>query len=148
MKFTFLGYSQEKLIENGIDLKEASILRLVADLHKGLVNKKKYSVFNNEIYVWFTYGYLARQFPIAGSEKTIMRKINELVEKGFLKKIIKTNRNGMAGTYMYIAVSKNMKSLTLSVKKIIRIFTICPIILSKLSDKFSYGVNLFGKRYN
>ena len=85
----YLGYSQEKLIENGIDLKEASILRLVADLHKGLVNKKKYSVFNNEIYVWFTYGYLARQFPIAGSEKTIMRKINELVEKGFLKKIIK-----------------------------------------------------------
>ena len=111
MKFTFLGYSQEKLIENGIDLKEASILRLVADLHKGLVNKKKYSVFNNEIYVWFTYGYLARQFPIAGSEKTIMRKINELVEKGFLKKIIKTNRNGMAGTYMYIAVSKKYEEL-------------------------------------
>ena len=40
-----------------------------------------------------------------------MRKINELVEKGFLKKIIKTNRNGMAETYMYIAVSKKYEEL-------------------------------------
>ncbi len=111
MKFTFLGYSQKKLIENEIDLRGAAVLRLIADLHTNILKKKKYIIYNGRFYIWFTYGYLIQEFPLLGSEKTVIRKINELVEKGFLHKIIKTNKNGMAGTYMYVTLTDKYEEL-------------------------------------
>ena len=111
MKFTFLGYSQKRLIENGIDLKGATVLRFIADLYSAILKKNKYIIYNNTYYIWITYGYLIQEFPLLGSEKTVIRKINELVEKGFLHKIIKTNRKGVAGTYMYITLTEKYKEL-------------------------------------
>lgn len=42
MKYFILGYNQEKLIENRLDIKDALILRTFADFYESCVKNKNY----------------------------------------------------------------------------------------------------------
>lgn len=83
MKYTIHGYSQEKLIENDIDLSTSLILRVIADMYTSNSNSLEYKIIDNDKYMWCTYGYLVKQIPIIGTDKTLKRKIETLVEKRF-----------------------------------------------------------------
>ena len=112
MKYTIYGYSQEKLNNQGIDLESALILRVIADLYTSNSKKIEYKIMENDKYMWCTYGYIYKQIPIVGSEKTMVRKIDSLIEKGILKKIVLKEKNGKKGNYLFITLGENYSDLT------------------------------------
>lgn len=112
MKYTINGYSQKKLNELNIDLETSLILRVIGDLYTSNSNSMEYKIIKDDKYMWCTYSYIYQQIPIIGSEKTLVRKINSLIEKDILKKELLTEKNGRKGKYLYIAFGKNYASLT------------------------------------
>lgn len=111
MKYTINGYSQEKLIEYDIDLSSSLILRVIADMYTSNSKKLEYKMLDDDKYMWCTYGYLLEQIPILGTERTLIRKIDSLIEKNILKKKILSQRNGKLGRYLYISLGEIYDSL-------------------------------------
>lgn len=112
MKYTINGYSQEKLIEYNIDLSSSLILRVIADMYTSNAKTLEYKMLDDDKYMWCTYGYLLEQIPILGTERTLIRKVDSLIEKNILKKIILPQRKGKTGRYLYISLGENYHSLT------------------------------------
>lgn len=112
MKFTVNGYSQEKLIKMNLDLIDSLILRVLADMYSSNSQKIEYKIINDDKYMWSKYGYILEQIPIIGSERTLIRKIDSLIEKNIIKKIVLTSKKGVKGKYLYIAFDKTYEELT------------------------------------
>ena len=121
MKYTINGYSQEALIKNDLDLIDSLILRTLSDMYSSNSKKIDYKILEYETegnktdkdkFMWIKYGYLFEQVPIVGSERTIIRRIDKLIEKKFLKKQILNCRNGVKGTFLYVALNESYSDLT------------------------------------
>lgn len=112
MKYTVNGYSQEKLIKMNLDLIDSLILRVLADMYSSNSQKIEYKIINDDKYMWSKYGYILEQIPIIGSKRTLIRKIDSLIEKNILKKVVLTSKKGVKGKYLYIAFDKNYEELT------------------------------------
>lgn len=125
MKNTINGFRQDKLIENGLDLADSLILRLFADMYSSNSSKIEYQILEYEVeneetkektlekdkFMWITYDYLYSQIPLVGSKSTFIRKVGELVEKGFLKKQVKNLKKGKKGTFLYISFGTKFSEL-------------------------------------
>ena len=117
MKYTVNGYSQEALIKHDLDLTDSLILRLFADMYSSNSSKIEYQILEYEVeneegkervlkkdkFMWITYDYLYSQIPLVGSKSTFIRKVGELIEKGFLKKQVTNLKKGKKGTFLYIS---------------------------------------------
>ncbi len=112
MKYTINGYSQEKLLKNNLDLSDSLILRVIADIYSSNGKKIEYKIINNDKYMWISYGYLFEQIPVIGSERTLVRKIDGLIEKEMLKKELVTSKKGIKGRFLYISFGKKYFELT------------------------------------
>ena len=112
MKYTINGYSQEKLLKNNLDLSDSLILRVIADIYSSNGKKIEYKIINNDKYMWISYSYLFEQIPIIGSERTLVRKIDGLIEKEMLKKELVTSKKGIKGRFLYISFGKKYFELT------------------------------------
>ena len=112
MKYTINGYSQEKLLKNNLDLSDSLILRVLADIYSSNGKKIEYKIMNNDKYMWISYGYLFEQIPVIGSERTLVRKIDSLIEKGVLKKELVTSKKGIKGRFLYISFGEKYFELT------------------------------------
>ena len=112
MKYTIKVYSQEKLLKNKLDLSDSIILRVLADIYSSNGKKIEYKIINNDKYMWISYGYLFEQIPIIGSERTLVRKIDSLIEKGMLKKELVTSKKGIKGRFLYISFGEKYFELT------------------------------------
>ena len=112
MKYTINGYSQEKLLKNNLDLSDSLILRVLADIYSSNGKKIEYKIMNNDKYMWISYGYLFEQIPVIGSERTLVRKIDSLIEKGMLKKELVTSKKGIKGRFLYISFGEKYFELT------------------------------------
>ena len=62
--------------------------------------------------MWIKYSYLFEQIPIVGSERTIIRRIDKLIKKKILKKRVLNCRNGVKGTFLYVALNESYSDLT------------------------------------
>ena len=103
MKYTINGYSQEKLLKNNLDLSDSLILRVLADIYSSNSKKIEYKIMNNDKYMWISYGYLFEQIPVIGSKRTLVRKIDKLIEKGILKKELVISKRGIKGRFLYVS---------------------------------------------
>ena len=127
MKYTVNGYSQEALIKNGLDLIDSLILRTLSDMYLSNSKKIDYKILENEVeerksegekkdnkdkFMWIKYSYLFEQIPIVGSERTIIRRIDKLIKKKILKKRVLNCRNGVKGTFLYVALNESYSDLT------------------------------------
>lgn len=112
MKYTINGYSQEKLLKNNLDLSDSLILRVLADIYSSNSKKIEYKIMNNDKYMWISYGYLFEQIPVIGSERTLVRKIDNLIEKGILKKELVTSKKGIKGRFLYVSFGEKYFELT------------------------------------
>ena len=112
MKYTINGYSQEKLLKNNLDLSDSLILRVLVDIYSSNGKKIEYKIMNNDKYMWISYGYLFEQIPIIGSERTLVRKIDNLIEKRVLKKELVTSKKGIKGRFLYISFGEKYFELT------------------------------------
>ena len=87
--------------------------------------------------MWCTYDYLIEQIPILGTERTLIRKIESLIEKKILKKKILSQKKGRTGRYLYISLGENYDSLTeykTNDKMSLEQMTNCP----ETNDKMSF----------
>ena len=127
MKYTVNGYSQEALIKNDLDLIDSLILRTLSDMYLSNSKKIDYKILENEVeerelegekkdnkdkFMWIKYSYLFEQIPIVGSERTIIRRIDKLIKKKILKKWVLNCRNGVKGTFLYVALNESYSDLT------------------------------------
>jgi hypothetical protein len=103
MRYTCYGFQQTELVKNKLDNDDALLLRTL----KGMYSSAKMELItkNGERYMWITYDYLLEEIFIIGSKSTLKRKIAELVDKGFLKKVVTHYRKGRLGKYLYVALT-------------------------------------------
>ena len=99
-------------MKNNLDLSDSIILRVLADIYSSNGKKIEYKIINNDKYMWISYGYLFEQIPIIGSERTLVRKIDSLIEKGMLKKELVTSKKGIKGRFLYISFGEKYFELT------------------------------------
>ena len=108
-------------LKNDLDLIDSLILRTLSDMYSSNSKKIDYKILEYETegnktdkdkFMWIKYGYLFEQVPIVGSERTIIRRIDKLIEKKFLKKQVLNSRNGIKGTFLYVTFDENYSDLT------------------------------------
>ncbi|MBK1810705.1 conserved phage C-terminal domain-containing protein [Clostridium sp. YIM B02505] len=103
MKYTAMGFSQEKLVNYGLDMKDAVILRYFIDF-KG-TNTMRTEIIDDEVYYWVRYEGIVNEYPILNlnNEDSIYRRLKKLVKVNILKhKTIKS-----FGTYSYYTLGEN-----------------------------------------
>lgn len=99
MKYTILGFNQAKLIELGLDIDDALILRYFVDFKdSGQMTKE---LFDSEMFYWINYDSIKRELPILDiSKDRVYRKLKKLVDAGIL--LHKTKKDG--GTFSFYAL--------------------------------------------
>ena len=107
MRYNICGYSQETLLNYNLDCNDAILLRTFMDIYTSSSEKLEYIILNNDKFLWLTYGYISEQLQVLGSIRTVKRKIDKLIEKNILKRVILNSKNKKAGKYMYLAPGEN-----------------------------------------
>lgn len=107
MKFTMSGFNQRKLIEFGLDLKDAALLRYFVDFKD--TNSMTMIVVDNKPYYWLKYEALKDDLPILGinSNVVLRRRLKKLEECGVLEHYHKLE----GGSFSYYAIGSNYKCL-------------------------------------
>lgn len=108
MKYTIEGFSQEKMVDFGIRLPEALILRWIVDF-QATGKMEKYDIEGNTYY-WVSYKNLIANLPILGikSTKSLARYLKSLTDSGILlRKEIKIKY----GTKVVYAFGNNYEQL-------------------------------------
>ena len=85
MKYNICGFSQEKLIEFGLDVVDAELLRWAVDFHA--TGKMKRLEVDGTAYHWINYAYAIKQLPILGinNPEIIGRRFRKIATAGILK---------------------------------------------------------------
>ena len=111
MKFTICGYNQTVLLEHNLTLDDVFILKVISSIYFSQSEKISSMIFENCKYIWLSYKYIHKEIPIIGTERTLINRINSLVEKGFLKKIVKNRKDGKTGKFLYFSLGENYSLL-------------------------------------
>ena len=117
MKFTICGYNQTVLLEHNLTLDDVFILKVISSIYFSQSEKISSTIFENCKYIWLSYKYIHKEIPIIGTERTLINRINSLVEKGFLKKIVKNRKDGKTGKFLYFSLGENYSLITGENKK-------------------------------
>ncbi|QAA30482.1 hypothetical protein [Clostridium manihotivorum] len=103
MKYSIMGFNQEKLMEFGLDIKDAAILRYFVDFMESF--KMRNQVIDKEIYYWVKYEGIIKQYPILNlsNADSVYRRFKKLVKLNILKhKTVVAN-----GKYSYYTLGDN-----------------------------------------
>lgn len=93
MKYTIMGFSQKRLVELGLDLTDAMILRWVVDF----CNTKSIIKIAHEgkMYLWISYKSLCDDLPILGIKKrAVAARLQKLDDAGILVSQLIKNPQG------------------------------------------------------
>lgn len=95
MKYTIEGFSQQFMVDNGLDCTDAVLLRYILDFYNS--DQMAKISFNGVEYFWLKYDYVIEQVPIIGikSKDGLYRRMKKYVDCGLLQHF--TKRSG--GTY-------------------------------------------------
>ena len=107
MKHTLFGFSQEKLIEFGLDLKDAALLRYFVDFKD--TNSMSRIIVNDKPYYWIMYDYFRENLPILdiNSNVVLRRRLKKLEECGVLEHYHKLG----GGSFSYYCLGNNYECL-------------------------------------
>ena len=109
LKYTVLGFQQEKLIENGLSMEDAFILRTVKDMYSSA--SMEFKDFDGIKYMWINYTYLMNQIPIVGKKRYLMGRIEAYGKDHLLLRVLEKQRKGQKGNFSYIAPTEKLDSL-------------------------------------
>lgn len=86
MKYTILGFSQQHLLNLGLGMDEAMILRWFVDFQG--TGKMRPVIHEGKTWLWVNYSGVLEDLPIVGgSAKTISRRFERLVDSGVLEHV-------------------------------------------------------------
>lgn len=109
VKYTILGFQQEKLIESKLSIEDAFILRTIKDLYSSAT--MEFITIDNDRLMWVNYSYLLEQIPIVGSKRNLMRRIESYSNNFLIVRMLKKQRNGVRGNFSYIAPTEKLDRL-------------------------------------
>lgn len=107
MKFTMNGFNQRVLIEFGLDLKDAALLRYFVDFKD--TNSMSMIIVDNKPYYWVKYDHLKEDLPILGinSNAVLRRRLKKLEDCKVLEHYHKLE----GGSFSYYGIGANYKAL-------------------------------------
>lgn len=107
MKFTIYGFSQEKLIEYGLDSVDALILRYFIDFKD--TGEMVLEIVDNKPYYWLKYAKLIKEIPIVSirSKDALRRRLKKLEDSKILDHFYKKQ----GGSYSFYGIGENYKYL-------------------------------------
>lgn len=108
MKYTIEGFSQQKLVEFGLDNTDALILRWFTDFMSRMDN----TIHEGRVYYWIYYQSIIDELPCIGinNKRVIARKLDNLVHLGIFDKYVKK----LGGTFTYFAATEKFMTLVSS----------------------------------
>ena len=109
MKYTILGFQQNKANKLKLNMNDLLLMRTIKDMYSSA--SMEYIVDNGDKYMWANQNYLHRQIPIIGSKRTMIRIMDKLVDLGLLDKVLKHSKGGVRGNFSYIRPTIKMDSL-------------------------------------
>ena len=109
MKYQILGFQQQKLLDSGLSLEDALLLRTIKDMYSS--DRMESIIQDEQRYIWINQPYLLDQIPILGSMSKLKRMLTKLCEDGFLDNILITNKKGVAGRFYYVKYTKKLDDL-------------------------------------
>lgn len=109
MIYNIHSLQQARLIENGLDNDDALIIRAITGMYASA--KMEHIILNEDRYIWVNQSYLQKQIPIVGSKRTIMRRINKMIDKGFLKSHTSNEKKGQRGTFYFVKPTAKLDEL-------------------------------------
>ncbi|MEG2657620.1 MAG: conserved phage C-terminal domain-containing protein [Clostridium sp.] len=109
MKYTIMGFRQEKLVQLGLDTMDATILRYFIDFKESKGMKVK--IVDGQAYYWIRYDGVLRELPILNMKKcTVQSRFFKLRDAGVLTHQV--IREG--GTYSYFGIGEKYIELITS----------------------------------
>ncbi len=103
MRFSVFAYSQEKLIEYGLDVTDALILDWFANFFIGKMEKRLFKNLSGDarIFGWVKISKIMDDLPVIGitSEKGIRRRFDAFVEKGLMQRETVITQGGKRSYY-------------------------------------------------
>lgn len=106
MKYSIFQFSQEKLLENSLDVIDALILSWFSDffmtaMEKKVFKEQKNGITENKLYGWVKLSKVLEDIPCIGinSEKGIKRRFDGFVEKGIMTRQSVITQNGKKTYY-------------------------------------------------
>lgn len=107
MKFSYMGFSQKKLVEYKLDLVDAAILRYFIDFKDS--GKMVLEIHNEKPFYWVKYETLIEDNPILNikSNDSIRRRFKKLADANILEHFHKKK----GGSYSFYGVGENYKYL-------------------------------------
>ena len=110
MKYTINGFSQEKLIKYGLDLKDTILLRYFIDFRD--TASMSTLIVDGKPYYWIKYEHLKEDLPILEikNNDTLRRRLKKLEEAGILGHYHKLK----GGSYSYYCIGENYSDLITS----------------------------------
>ncbi len=106
MKYSFLGYCVNKIMEFDLDVKDLAILRYFDDFMES--GKMNYEVIEGVKYYWISYKNIEDELPFLGlGKRSIMMRMLKLRDLGILAHY--TKKEG--GTFSYYALGEKYKEL-------------------------------------
>jgi len=102
MKYTIFGFSQKKLIQLKLDLKDACIIRYMVDFYSS--SKMIKITEEGKEYFWINYQYLIDNIPIIEikNKESLGRRLKNIEESGLLEKKTIKNSKGTFSFFRFI----------------------------------------------
>jgi len=96
MKFSILGFQQERMLEYDLLAEDAIILRTIKDMIASS-RMQKYGDFS-----WIKLDYFCEQIPLVGKKRFIQKRLSYYVEIGLIEKVVIHEFKGQKGTFHFI----------------------------------------------
>ena len=109
MKYTILGFQQDKLIELELKVDDALLLRTIKDMYASA--SMEFTQHGGKSYMWVNQTYLLKQIPIIGTKRTLRTKLNNFEELGLIERLLLYKRKGVKGSFSYIGPTKKLDRL-------------------------------------
>lgn len=103
MKYSIEGFSQEKLVEHGLDCRDAVFLRWFVDFQA--TNQMKIHVEGTSVFYWIDHKTVIQELPILGrsTPDSVGKYIKQLIDKSVLEKHL-VRRGQDKGTEVYYRI--------------------------------------------
>ena len=109
MKYSIMGFQQDKLVAAELDVEDALLLRMIKDMYSSA--SMEFIDENGERYMWINYTYLVDQLPILGTKRNVKRKIERYGNELYILRLLKKERKGIRGNFSYICPTEKLDAL-------------------------------------
>lgn len=112
MRYSILGFNQEELVKQGLDLADTLLLDYVYNACVSPTLKKTHDE-NDQPHVWLQHKKLLEDLPIIGiGEEALKKRLYKLIDKGMLSSMVKNDE--IRGRRTYYTITVNCERLRFS----------------------------------